>query len=221
MKMKHLIIGFTGGIGRATSKALLEKGESVVALVRNLQKAEKYAEGLSDIELIQGDAAHLSDVEKALENCSTIYYCANVPYPNWQTEARELLSVSVTAAVNKKAKFVFPGNVYVYGKAQQTLVNEGHPHAAGTKKGKIRIDMEKMLVRANKESGLIYTIIRMPDFYGPFVINGFYDKIFQNALLGKKLQWFGGLNVPIEFIYIEDGGEAMAIAGLSSKGDGM
>jgi len=192
-----------------------------VALVRNLQKAEKYTEGLNGIELIKGDAANLSDVETALENCSTLYYCANVPYPNWQTEARELFSVSVTAAVNKKVKLVFPGNVYVYGNAQQTLVNEGHPHAAGTKKGKIRIEMEQMLVRANKEHGLHYTIIRMPDFYGPFVINGFSEKFFQNALKGKKLQWFGGLNVPIELIYIEDGGEAMALAGLSSKADGM
>ncbi len=221
MKMKHLIIGFTGGIGRATAKALLEKNEHVVALVRNLQKAEKYAEGLSGIELIQGDATNLSDVEKAFENCGTIYYCANIPYPNWQAEARELLSVSVTAAINKKAKFIFPGNVYVYGKAQQTLVNEGHPHAASTKKGKIRIEMEQMLVRANKEHGLCYSIIRMPDFYGPFVINGFSEKFFVNALRGKKLQWFGGLNVPIELIYIEDGGEAMAIAGLSAKADGM
>ncbi len=221
MKMKHLIIGFTGGIGRATAKALLEKGESVVALVRNLQKAEKYAQGLPAIELIQGDAANLSDIEKALENCSTLFYCANVPYPNWQSEARELLAVSITAAVNKKAKLVFPGNVYVFGKAQQSLVNEGHPHAASTKKGKIRIEMEQMILRANKEHGLCYSIVRMPDFYGSFVINGFSEKIFQNALHGKKIQWFGGLNVPTELIYIEDGGEAMAIAGLSSKGDGM
>ena len=221
MKMKHLIIGFTGGIGRATAKALLEKNEHVVALVRNVQKAEKYAQGLSGVELIQGDATNLADIEKALENCSTLFYCANVPYPKWQTEARELLSVSITAAINKKAKLVFPGNVYVYGKAQQTLVNEGHPHAAATKKGEIRIEMEQMLVRANKEHGLRYSIIRMPDFYGPFVINGFYDKIFQNALRGKKLQWFGGLTVPTELIYIEDAGEAMALAGLSFKGNEM
>ncbi|MFA4923771.1 MAG: SDR family NAD(P)-dependent oxidoreductase [Ignavibacteriaceae bacterium] len=221
MKMKHLIIGFTGGIGRATAKALLEKNEHVVALVRNLQKAEKYAQGLSGVEFIQGDAANLSDIEKALENCSTLFYCSNIPYPRWQSEARELLSVSITAAINKKAKLVFPGNVYVYGKAQQTLVNEGHPHAALTKKGKIRIEMEQMIVHANKEHGVRFSIIRMPDFYGPFVINSFSEKIFQNALRGKKLQWFGGLNVPIELIYIEDGGEAMAIAGLSPKADAM
>lgn len=221
MKMKHLIIGFTGGIGRATAKALIEKNEAVVALVRDLQKGEKYAQGLSGIEFVQGDANNLSDIEKALENCSTLFYCANIPYPRWEKEARELFSVSVTAAINKKVKLVFPGNVFVYGKAQQTLVNEGHPHAAQTKKGNIRIEMERMLVRANKENGLCYSIVRMPDFYGPFVINGFYDKIFQNALRGKKLQWFGGLNVPTELIYIEDGGEAMALAGLSSKADGM
>jgi len=221
MKMKHLIVGFTGGIGRATAKALVEKNEEVVALVRDLQKSEKYAQGLSGIEFVQGDATSLPDVEKALENCSTLFYCANVPYTHWQKEARELLSISITAAINKKVKLVFPGNVYVYGKAQQHLVNEGHPHAAQTKKGKIRIEMEQMLVRANKESGLCYSIVRMPDFYGPYVVNGFSEKIFQNALQGKKLQWYGGLDVPIEMIYIEDGGEAMALAGLSSKADGM
>lgn len=221
MKMKHLIVGFTGGIGRATAKALLEKGESVVALVRSLEKAKKYGEGLAEIEFIQGDAANLSDVEKALGNCSTIYHCTNVPYPNWEADARELLSVSIAAAINQKAKFVFPGNVHVYGKAQQTLVNEGHPHSALTKKGKIRIEMEQMLVRANKEYGLRFCIVRMPDFYGPFVINGFSEKFYQNALHGKKLQWFGGLNIPIELIYVEDGGEAMAVAGLSDKADSM
>jgi nucleoside-diphosphate-sugar epimerase len=60
----------------------------------------------------------------------------------------------------------------------------------------------------------------MPDFYGPFVINSFYEKFFINALKGKPLQWFGDLDAPIEFIFIDDGGKAMVAAGNSEKSIG-
>ena len=60
----------------------------------------------------------------------------------------------------------------------------------------------------------------MPDFYGPYVINTFSEKFYLDALKGKPLTWFGDLDVPIELIFIEDGGSAMVEAGLSEKTDG-
>jgi nucleoside-diphosphate-sugar epimerase len=99
-------------------------------------------------------------------------------------------------------------------------VNERHPRNAHTKKGKIRIEMENMLARASEEKGLQYTIIRMPDFYGPYVINTFSETFFINALKGKTLRWFGNLDSPYETIFIEDAGKAMVIAGLSEKSNG-
>jgi nucleoside-diphosphate-sugar epimerase len=218
---KNLIVGFTGGIGRATAQSLLNRGEKVIALVRDLNKAERYAAELQGIELRQGDASRLQDVLSASENCSRLFYCANVPYPMWHTHTRELLKISIEAAVKNKLKFIFPGNVYVYGHPQQSLINEGHPHAANTKKGQIRIDMENMLFNTSRESDFTYAIVRFPDFYGPFVINGYYDQIFLNALKGKKINWIGSLKVPQEFIFIEDAGESMVIAGLSGKSNNM
>jgi len=218
--MKHLVLGFTGGLGRATAKALSERNEEVVALVRDLAKAEKYIDGLKNIFLIQGDGGNAADVERASDGCTNLFYCVNVPYPKWESEARQLLQVSIDIAVKKNLKFVFPGNVYNFGNAQQHLVNEGHPQAASTKKGKIRIEMEQMLLHAKMQHGLRYTIVRMPSFYGPYVINGFSETIFANAIKGKKLQWFGRLDNPTDLIFIEDGGEAMVIAGLSPKADG-
>lgn len=219
--IKNLIVGFTGGIGRAVAKSLLSRGEKVVALVRDMNKANKYSNGLEGIEIKQGDAANLENLISASEECARLFYCANVPYPMWHTHTRELLKVSVETAVKNKLKFIFPGNVYVYGHPQQSLINEGHPHAAHTKKGQIRIDMENMLFNTARNSDFIYTIVRFPDFYGPYVINGYYDKIFVNALKGKKINWIGSLKVPQEFIFIEDAGEAMVIAGLSDKSNNM
>ncbi len=214
---KHLIVGATGGLGWAIAKTLSEKGEQVVAFAKNKAKAEVVLSEFSNIEIIQGNAGKLEDVENALQGCSSLFYCINIPYSEWEEKSRKFLSVSLEATVKHNAKFIFPGNVYVFGKAQTLTVKENHPHDAETKKGKIRIDMERMISIAAEEKGLNYAIIRMPDFYGPFVINGLYDKLFENALKGEALTWYGALDVPMEFIYIEDAGQAMVEAGLSNK----
>jgi nucleoside-diphosphate-sugar epimerase len=216
----HVILGFTGGIGRAVAKALTARNEKVVCLVRDIAKAKKYAGELHGLEFVKGDASQRTDVEGVLQNASTVYYCVNVPYQDWEENARELLAVTVDAAIQHHVKIVFPGNVYVYGHAQSQFVSEVHPHAAHTKKGKIRIEMEALLEKASKENGLQYTIIRMPDFYGPYVVNRFSEQFYIKALKGKKLTWFGSLTVAQEFIFIEDAGEAMVIAGLSDKAYG-
>ncbi|GAB6283520.1 MAG: NAD-dependent epimerase/dehydratase family protein [Ignavibacterium sp.] len=214
---KNLIVGFTGGIGRATAKALIESNESVIGFARNIDKAKKYAIRLDNLELIQGDASKKEYLEKAIDGVDKLFYCANIPYNKWEKEAVSLFSVSVDLAIKHNLKLIFPGNVYIYGYAKFNPVNEKHPHQAHTKKGKIRIEMEKKLEEASKQFNLNYTIVRFPDFYGPYVINGFSEQIFIKALKGEKINWFGDLNIPIEFIFIEDAGKAMAMAALSEK----
>lgn len=217
---KHLIVGATSGLGKAVAMELLERGEQVICFVRNKAKADIYYSDLPGVEIVTGDAFKLDDITAALRDCTTLFYCINVPYNQWEKYARKLLAVSLEAANTMKVRFIFPGNVYVYGHAQTLTVKESHPHDAHTKKGKIRIEMERMLSISAEEKGLRYTIIRMPDFYGPFVINGFSEKIFKNALEGKIIRWYGSLDIPIEFIYIEDAGKAMVMIGLSDKSEG-
>ncbi len=216
----HLILGFTGGIGRAVALALSKRDLPVRVLVRNTEKAKNYALGLENIEIMEGDADKPKDVEKAMAGAGYVYYCVNVPYHQWEKDAIRLFSHCLTAAIKHKAKFIFPGNVYVYGHAKYNPVDEKHPHAAHTKKGQIRMEMEEMLAAAKKDKGLNYCIVRMPDFYGPFVVNTFSEKLYISALKGKSVDWIGDLDVEIELIYIEDGGAAMVMAALSEKTSG-
>ena len=143
-----------------------------------------------------------------------------MPYNQWEEKALALLKKCVDAAVKHKVKLIFPGNVYVYGNAKYNPVDEKHPHAAHTKKGQIRMEMEEMLVLALKDDGLDYTIIRMPDFYGPYVINGFSEQLYVNAIKGKAMRWIGNLDIELELIFIEDGGEDMVMAALNDKSNG-
>jgi len=215
---KYLVVGATGGIGRAAIKELVENGRQVRAFVRNRQKAEKYFLGMNSVEIFEGDAIKPNDLSEAIKGCSTLFYCANVLYTEWIGKAQPLLKVSLDAALSAKARFVFPGNVYIYGHAQYNPVDEKHPHAAHTVKGKIRIEMEETIKKYSSEKGLQFTIVRFPDFYGPFVVNGFSEKVYLNALEGKSLQWIGAKNVPLEYIFIEDAGKCLVTAALSEKG---
>lgn len=216
----HLILGFTGGIGHAVAQALTKRNIPIKVLGRNRDKISKYAQDIKAIEIIEGNANNPEDLDKAFENIKYVYYCINVPYQYWEKQALPLLKNCVDACIKHKVKLIFPGNVYVYGHAQYNPLDEKHPHAAHTKKGQIRMEMEEMLALAKKNNGLEYTIIRMPDFYGPYVINGFSEQLYINAIKGKSLQWIGDLDTEVELIYIEDGGEAMVNAALSEKSNG-
>ncbi|OGU67950.1 MAG: hypothetical protein A2499_14040 [Stygiobacter sp. RIFOXYC12_FULL_38_8] len=217
-KDKCLVVGATGGIGRSAVKAIVENGNHVRVLVRSKQKAEKYFFGMKNVEIFEGDATKPADLSKAIKGCSALFYCANTLYTEWIEKARPLLKVSLDAAAEAKARFVFPGNVYLYGHAQYNPVDEKHPHAAHTVKGKIRVEMEETIKKSSSEKGLHFTIVRFPDFYGPFVVNGFSEKAYQNALAGKSILWIGSKNVPLEYIFIEDAGKCIVAAGLSEQG---
>jgi len=143
----------------------------------------------------------------------------NLPYPAWHDSAHgvvPLLGHAIAAAADTGARLVFPGNVYVFGRVgtQPSLIGEGQPFAAHTRKGRLRVTMERMLDAAWRERGVAYTTVRMPDFYGRYVENRLYRPLFENALSGKPLTWYGALDVPLELIDAADGAAALVEAGL-------
>jgi nucleoside-diphosphate-sugar epimerase len=215
----QVVLGATRGIGHWAVEKLLDRKGQVRVMVRTPAKLTEFSRR-EQMEVVQGDAANIDDVRRAVAGADSVYYCVNVPYPEWKTKAIPMLQNTITAAKENKAKIVFPGNVYVYGHAQADFVREDHAFAAHTRKGKIRVQMEQMLDRAWKSEQVPYTIVRFPDFYGPFVVNDLYAPIFRNALEGRPMIWYGGLDVPFECAYIEDAAEALVMAGLDSGTDG-
>jgi len=167
--------------------------------------------------VITGDALNGENVKETVEGCQDVYHCVNIPYNEWEKKAVPMLENTVAASKNAGAKIVFPGNVYVFGHATTSLVSESHPFEPHTHKGKLRVRMERILADAWKNDGVPFVIVRFPDFYGPRVDNRLYGPIFRNAIAGKGLTWYGSLDVPIEYSFIEDAAEALVTA--ASAGD--
>ncbi len=191
----------------------MEREEDVRILVRDARKVSQWP-STKRVEIIKGDALVPEDVVQVASKAESIFHCVNVPYPEWKSKVVPMLENTLAAARANKAKIVFPGNVYVFGHAQTDYVREDYPFNAHTRKGRLRTKMERMLAEAWKNEGIPYTIVRFPDFYGPYVVNPLYASVFRNALSGRKITWYGKLDVPLEFFYIEDAAEGMVSAGL-------
>jgi nucleoside-diphosphate-sugar epimerase len=215
----QVVLGATGSIGHWVVEKLIDRKNQVRVLVRTPAKLKQFS-NVERVEVVEGDAANIDDVKKAVTGAGSVYYCVNMPYPEWRSKAIPMLQNTIRAARENRAKVVFPGNVYVYGHAQSDFVREDHPLAAHTQKGKIRIRMEQMLNDAWKSENVPYTIVRFPDFYGPFVLNDLYAPIFRNALQGRPMTWYGRLDVPFEFAYIEGAAEALVMAGSDNGTNG-
>jgi nucleoside-diphosphate-sugar epimerase len=159
-----LVLGATGGIGGAVARNLLARGWRIRALNRNAAKAAK-AE--PDFDWSQGDAMNARDVLQAAEGSSLIVHAVNPPgYCDWETLVLPMLDNTISAAKAVGARIVLPGTVYNFGPDAFPLLREDSPQHAVTKKGRIRVKMERRLKDAS-QSGTGVIIVRAGDFFGP------------------------------------------------------
>lgn len=166
----------------------------------------------TSLTIVQGDALQESDVVGAAKGVASIFHCVNLPYPAWHDPHDGIVPMlrhTVTAAEQHSARIVFPGNVYVFGHVKAELVTEDQPFAAHTRKGRLRAQMEDMLATAWHRDGVPFVTVRMPDFYGPAVDNALYRPLFENALTGRPLAWYGDLDAPLELVLIGDAATAI------------
>jgi nucleoside-diphosphate-sugar epimerase len=156
-----LVVGAAGGIGGATAAALARHGWSVRGLTRRPRPRS------ADIEWINGDAMSATDVLRAARGASLIVHAANPPgYRDWDKVVLPMLDNAIAAAKAVKARIVLPGTVYNYGADAFPVLRESSPQHPSTRKGAIRVAMEKRLETAAAD-GAPALIVRAGDFFGP------------------------------------------------------
>ncbi len=172
------VLGATGGVGGAITEALLARGWRINALVRDVEKAQKiFAE---DVNWVQGDAMIRHDVIKAATNASVIIHALNPPgYRNWSKLVLPMIDNTIFAAEQIGARIVLPGTIYNYDPAKTRLVNAETPQNAKSRKGKIRVELEKRLERASANSPVL--ILRAGDFYGSDLRSSWFSQAMIKA----------------------------------------
>lgn len=162
---RALVIGATGSIGGEVARVLLARGWRVRGLHRDPARADKT--GPAGIDWVRGDAMIETDVVAAAEGASIIVHGANPPgYSNWARLLPAMMASTIAAARASGARIVLPGNVYNYGPDAWPRFTETSPQNPKTRKGAIRVTMERRLEAAADE-GVRSLIVRAGDFFGP------------------------------------------------------
>ena len=200
-----LVIGATGGVGGEAAIALLRHGWTVRALTRRAQPAK------SGIEWIVGDAMVADDVARAAQGVQLIVHAANPPgYKDWDKLVLPMLDNTIAAAKANGARILLPGTVYNFGLETFPLIDETAPQTPATRKGKIRVEMERRLKAASAQ-GAPVLIVRAGDFFGPHAGNNWFGQaVVKPGAPLKSVTEPSAKGLPHAWAYLPDLAETMA-----------
>ncbi len=213
-----LVVGATGGFGRAVVEERLRRGRPVRCLVRDPLKASRLFGERRGLEIIQGDAEDGPAVLAAADGCSSIVHAVNFPYPKWVPHMARATAHVIAAARAAQATILFPGNVYGLGPQSNEPLAEDVPNRPVADKGTLRVTIENSLQQAAEEGSVRVIILRAGDYFGPTVRNGLVDPIFESAINGKPLRAIGKLDIQHQWAFVPDLARA-ALDLLSSATD--
>ncbi len=200
-----IVIGANGAFGKSVAAALAARGWQTTGFMRAAKPSKPYDH------IIEGDAKDAASLISACSGQNLIIYGVNPAYHKWAEEALPMLENAIRAAKASGATILFPGNIYNFGPDAGDWLTEHSPQNPVTKKGKIRVAMERALAAAAGE-GVNTIVLRFGDFFGP----GGVSTWFEAGLFGNKpgipkfISYPGNIARGHSWAYLPDIGEAAA-----------
>ena len=169
-----LVLGATGGIGGEVARTLATRGWEVHAMRRGGPP-----DAAGTITWHEGDAMNAGDVLRAARGVEVIVHGVNPPrYQRWAELVLPMMENTLAAARVVGARIVLPGTIYNFGPDAFPLLREDAPQRPVTRKGAIRVEMERRL----RESGVPAIVVRAGDYFGPRQQgNGWFGQVVVNA----------------------------------------
>jgi nucleoside-diphosphate-sugar epimerase len=216
----YLVTGATGSIGSAIARYLYRQGEAVRVFVRsewkfrNFFPEETSAELERKIEIIVGDILQREQIEPAMQDVSAIFHCTNFPLTIFERNITATQNI-LELALEQGAHVIYPSNVWVYGKPQSVPITEEHPKYPCSRLGELKLRIDEMCMEYFHKGQLPVTILHLPDFYGPYVLNSWMKANYEAAQRGKSMNMIGNIHKQHELIYIDEAARALcSIANL-------
>jgi nucleoside-diphosphate-sugar epimerase len=206
----HVVLGATGGAGRAVVRELLDRDRPVRAVSRS------GGDFLEPVDVVAADCMDADAARRACEDAAVVYNCLNVPYQQWADLLMPLTENSIEAAAHADAPLVMTDNLYMYGPAEMPMTEETPRRPEGPK-GRLRVEMEKMLMGAHEAGRTPVTIGRASDFYGPHANSSTRDLVFEAALDGNTAAWLGTLDAPHTMTYLPDFARGLVTLGTHEE----
>ncbi|GAB3781176.1 SDR family oxidoreductase [Spirosoma horti] len=201
-----LVLGATGSIGYAVTASLLAHNLPVTILVRNRAKAEALFQQQATLTIVEGDVQDAALLSRIAVDKDFIFHGINYPYNKWFGNMDTATNNVIDVAQQAHSVIIFPGNVYNFGQTTEPIREDSLPNPC-TRKGKLRVEIEASLEQAANAGKCRVMTVRLPDFWGPNVLNDGIRPIFENALKGKALPWLVNADIPHQLVYTPDAAE--------------
>ncbi len=202
--MRYIVTGATGAVGSAVVQRLLESnpGDQIRVFVRS---EHRFREQFPDagVEIAVGNALVPIHVRRAVRGADVIFHCINFPLTNYY-HALESARLLVTAIGDSDTHLVYPGNTWVFGSSEPPITPET-PIDPPSRVAKIKAEADDTFARAPFST----TVVHLPDFYGPRVVNDLVRPLFERPIEGRNVLFPAPVDVPHQFIFVEDAARAL------------
>lgn len=219
---KVLVTGATGFIGQALTRKLLERGESVRALVRDETKLG--ALGLEVDDAVSGDITDLDAVERATRDVSIVYAIAGTfREPGLSDQRYREVNVESVRTMHEAAKrngvkrIVHCSTCGIHGSINGKPADETHPVRPVGIYEQTKADGERLALELGARNGIEVTALRPTPVYGPGDTR--LLKLFKLASR-RPIVMIGDGTAGYHLVYIEDLTDAFILAGTSPKANG-
>ncbi len=205
----HVILG-TGPVGLTLTDVLLSQGKQVRVVSRHGKATVPAGATLVAADIIDIDAA-----KEVCRGAAVVYNCTNAAsYAEQVAMVPRQQAGIIAGAASAGAKLIVMETLYMYGETHGAPITEDTPHAATTRKGRMRAETTAKYLQAHRDGTVQVALGQAADFYGPRVFNSSLGStVFPPALAGKPAQVLGNVDLPHSYSYMEDVARGLATLG--------
>ena len=212
--VKVVVTGGAGFIGSHLVERLLEYGAEVVVIDTMVAGNKiEHLQGNPMLSIMMADVKETSDIADAFRDADIVFHLAAlVGVEETQLAPLDVLNVDIQGTVNVLGlaqqnnikRVVFASSSEVYGDSSEPMVEEGILCPKSTY-AVTKLIGEEYCKAFYKQFGLVYTILRYFNVYGPrqderFVVSRFLGNMVNN----KSMMIYGNGNQTRDFTYVDD-----------------
>ncbi|WP_433798516.1 NAD-dependent epimerase/dehydratase family protein [Actinomycetospora sp. CA-084318] len=208
--MTHVVVGASGGIGRAVVAELARRGLPVRAVSRRDPQ-------VPGAESVAADATDATAMRRVCVDATAVYHCVNPPFASWRSAFPDATRALLAAAGAAGARLVFADDTWMYGRVDAPM-REDTPARPVAEKGVLRAWLAEMVLAAHARGEVETVIGRAPELWGPGVESLLGAWLFAAAACGGTARWPGDPDLPMTAGYAPDVGAALVDLALAPDG---
>lgn len=202
----HVVLGGSGGVGRAVVTRLSQQGKQVRAVNRS-GNIDDLPDG---VEIKGADVLNRDEVVAVCAGTAVVYHCVHPKKDYSQFESMTENIVAGAEAAN--ARLVMAASVYPYGKVNRPMT-EDMPNKPEAPSGEYHAQAADVVMNAHKDGRVQATIGRASNYFGPHACRMWPGIDFKVAIKDEKMQIIGKKEPLHTYTYVYDFADGLIMLG--------